>query len=188
MTISPVCKSAAKLGLLALAVLTALVLAVPQATARTRHTTTSAMINHHTIRLGSSARISGRVSPNLYKHAVYLQRKTGRHWHTVTHRKLGKKSRYAFAVRPGKAGTYRYRVYEPKSKGHTKSYSKTLRLTVRRAANCTAGYRPCIAPGSDVDCYGGSGNGPRYVRGPVYVTGSDPYRLDADHDGVACER
>jgi hypothetical protein len=34
---------------------------------------------------------------------------------------------------------------------------------------------------------GGSGNGPKYVEGPVRVTGSDPYRLDADHDGIGCE-
>jgi hypothetical protein len=49
------------------------------------------------------------------------------------------------------------------------------------------GYSPCIAPGPDVDCAGGSGNGPRYVNGPVYVSGSDPYGLDSDGDGVACE-
>jgi len=55
------------------------------------------------------------------------------------------------------------------------------------AQDCTPGYRPCIPPGPDVDCAGGSGNGPRYVEGPVYVTGSDPYGLDADHDGVGCE-
>ena len=56
--------------------------------------------------------------------------------------------------------------------------------------NCTAGYKPCIRKGSDVDCYGGSGNGPRYTKpGVVYqVTGSDPYRLDADNDGKGCER
>lgn len=55
------------------------------------------------------------------------------------------------------------------------------------AQDCTPGYSPCIPPGPDVDCAGGSGNGPRYVQGPVYVTGSDPYRLDADHDGIGCE-
>ena len=55
------------------------------------------------------------------------------------------------------------------------------------AANCTPGYDPCIPPGPDVDCAGGSGNGPRYVDGPVSVTGSDPYGLDADHDGIGCE-
>jgi hypothetical protein len=53
--------------------------------------------------------------------------------------------------------------------------------------DCTPGYDPCIPPGDDVDCAGGSGNGPRYVEGPVYVTGSDPYGLDTDHDGVGCE-
>jgi hypothetical protein len=60
------------------------------------------------------------------------------------------------------------------------------------AASCTPGYKPCIAnKGSDVDCYGGSGNGPRYTRpGVVYSVrrGYDRYRLDADHDGKGCER
>jgi endonuclease YncB( thermonuclease family) len=49
------------------------------------------------------------------------------------------------------------------------------------------GYDPCLPPGPDVDCAGGSGNGPRYVSGPVYVRGDDPYGLDGDGDGVACE-
>jgi endonuclease YncB( thermonuclease family) len=56
----------------------------------------------------------------------------------------------------------------------------------RAPSNCQ-GYSPCIQPGPDVDCAGGSGNGPRYVQGPVTVTGSDPYDLDRDGDGVACE-
>lgn len=54
-------------------------------------------------------------------------------------------------------------------------------------SNCTAGYSPCLAPASDYDCAGGSGDGPAYASGPIRVTGSDPYRLDADGDGVACE-
>jgi hypothetical protein len=49
------------------------------------------------------------------------------------------------------------------------------------------GYDPCIIPGPDVDCESGSGDGPRYVDGPVYVSGSDPYGLDSNHDGVGCE-
>jgi hypothetical protein len=53
--------------------------------------------------------------------------------------------------------------------------------------SCTPGYKPCLAPASDYDCAGGSGNGPAYANGPVYVTGSDPYDLDANGDGVACE-
>lgn len=53
--------------------------------------------------------------------------------------------------------------------------------------DCEPGYEPCIPPGADVDCAGGTGNGPRYVSGPVYVSGSDPYGLDTDDDGIACE-
>jgi hypothetical protein len=53
--------------------------------------------------------------------------------------------------------------------------------------DCTPGYDPCIPPGSDVDCEGGGGNGPRYVSGPVSVSGSDPYGLDTDGNGVGCQ-
>lgn len=56
------------------------------------------------------------------------------------------------------------------------------------APSCTPGYSPCIAPGSDVDCAGGSGDGPRYT-GPVSVDpgSGDPYDLDRDGDGAGCE-
>ena len=53
------------------------------------------------------------------------------------------------------------------------------------SSSCTPGYDPCIVPGDDVDCEG-TGDGPRHVRGPVYVEGDDPYGLDDDGDGVAC--
>lgn len=55
---------------------------------------------------------------------------------------------------------------------------------------CTPGYRPCIPNRrSDVDCYGGGGDGPRYTRpGVVYrVRGADRYGLDGDNDGRGCE-
>jgi hypothetical protein len=46
----------------------------------------------------------------------------------------------------------------------------------------------CLDPNaSDYDCLGGSGNGPLYVKGPFRVVGPDPFRLDADHDGIGCE-
>jgi hypothetical protein len=45
----------------------------------------------------------------------------------------------------------------------------------------------CVPIASDVDCAGGSGNGPAYFRGPARVVGSDIYGLDADGDGIACE-
>jgi len=52
--------------------------------------------------------------------------------------------------------------------------------------SCTAGYSPCLPPASDYDCLGGTGDGPEFT-GPVRVTGSDPYGLDADNDGYGCE-
>ena len=46
----------------------------------------------------------------------------------------------------------------------------------------------CVPTGtSDVDCAGGSGDGPSYVAGPVQVVGTDVYGLDSDNDGVGCE-
>ncbi|MEV7605148.1 hypothetical protein AB0N65_06890 [Paenarthrobacter sp. NPDC089322] len=54
-------------------------------------------------------------------------------------------------------------------------------------SNCDPNYSGCVPVASDVDCAGGSGNGPAYVRGPVTVVGSDIYKLDSDHDGIGCE-
>lgn len=54
--------------------------------------------------------------------------------------------------------------------------------------DCTAGYSVCMLPNrGDYDCRGGSGDGPNYVSGPVRVTGSDPYDLDRDNNGMGCE-
>jgi hypothetical protein len=44
----------------------------------------------------------------------------------------------------------------------------------------------CVPIVSDVDCVGGSGDGPKYV-GRVNVVGPDVYDLDRDGDGVGCE-
>lgn len=52
---------------------------------------------------------------------------------------------------------------------------------------CDPNYSGCVPVASDVDCAGGSGNGPAYVDGPVQVIGSDVYGLDKDKDGTACE-
>ena len=53
-------------------------------------------------------------------------------------------------------------------------------------ANCTPGYSPCLPPASDYDCEGGSGDGPKHT-GEVQVTGSDPYELDDNNNGIGCE-
>lgn len=57
-----------------------------------------------------------------------------------------------------------------------------------KTQNCDPNYSgACVPIASDVDCAGGSGNGPAYVWGPVYVIGYDKYDLDRDGDGVGCE-
>ncbi|MCP9624842.1 Uncharacterised protein [Nocardia otitidiscaviarum] len=55
-----------------------------------------------------------------------------------------------------------------------------------RASQCHASYDPCLPITSDVDCEGGSGNGPVYT-GRVRVIGPDEYGLDRDGDGIGCE-
>ena len=60
--------------------------------------------------------------------------------------------------------------------------------TTQPAANdCDPNYSGCVPIASDVDCAGGSGNGPAYVQGPVQVTGADIYDLDRDGNGIGCE-
>lgn len=55
-------------------------------------------------------------------------------------------------------------------------------------AGCDPNYSgQCVPIASDVDCAGGSGNGPAYITGTVRVVGSDIYGLDRDHDGIGCE-
>lgn len=51
-------------------------------------------------------------------------------------------------------------------------------------------YRPSYAGITDVDCRGGTGNGPRYTAnfGPFPIDPyDDPFNLDGDGDGIACE-
>lgn len=56
-------------------------------------------------------------------------------------------------------------------------------------ASCDPNYAgKCVPIASDVDCAGGGGNGPAYVRGPVRVVGEDIYKLDRDGDGIACDK
>jgi hypothetical protein len=54
-------------------------------------------------------------------------------------------------------------------------------------SKCNPNYSGCVPVASDVDCEGGSGNGPAYVSGPIQVIGKDVYGLDNDKDGTACE-
>ena len=52
---------------------------------------------------------------------------------------------------------------------------------------CDSNYSgQCVPVTSDVDCAGGSGDGPAYLTGTVTVIGSDHYGLDRNHDGIGC--
>ena len=49
---------------------------------------------------------------------------------------------------------------------------------IEQGSNCDSNYSGvCVPIASDVDCEGGSGNGPEYVSGPVTVVGDDVYEL-----------
>lgn len=48
--------------------------------------------------------------------------------------------------------------------------------------SCEPGYAPCLPRTSDLDC----GDISDSLK-PIHVTGSDPYRLDSDGDGLGCE-
>lgn len=68
------------------------------------------------------------------------------------------------------------------------TYVKPVAPKVQTASNCDPNYSGvCVPVASDVDCAGGSGNGPAYVSGPVNIVGRDIYDLDRDGDGVGCE-
>jgi hypothetical protein len=59
---------------------------------------------------------------------------------------------------------------------------------VAAASDCDSNYSgACVPIASDVDCLGGTGDGPEYVQGPVQVIGEDRYGLDDDGDGTGCD-
>ncbi len=120
-----------------------------------------------------------------------VQRYSGGTWRTVATVGASARSRTITGLANGTS--YRFRVAATNAVGRS-AWSSTLTLTPRKPASsssCHPAYSgACVPIASDVDCAGGSGNGPAYVRGPVYVKkrGVDPYDLDRDGDGVACER
>src|SRR5690606_1979841 len=66
--------------------------------------------------------------------------------------------------------------------------SEVIAVGTKETQRCDPNYAgACVPIASDVDCAGGSGDGPAYVRGPVRVIGKDIYRLDHDGDGIGCE-
>jgi hypothetical protein len=66
--------------------------------------------------------------------------------------------------------------------------SSVVNAGLEDLSGCDPNYSgACVPIARDVDCTGGNGNGPEYVRGPVNVVGEDIYGLDADGDGVGCQ-
>jgi hypothetical protein len=67
--------------------------------------------------------------------------------------------------------------------------ARQVTTTTQSTSNCDPNYEgACLDPtASDYDCAGGSGDGPKYVQGPIQVVGDDHFDLDRDGDGVACE-
>jgi hypothetical protein len=63
---------------------------------------------------------------------------------------------------------------------------KVIEVARSKSSGCHPSYSPCVPITSDVDCDGGSGNGPAFT-GRVQVIGSDVYGLDRDDDGIGCE-
>lgn len=112
-----------------------------------------------------------------------IQRYSGGKWRTVATVSASSRSKTFTGLTVGSA--YKYRVAAKNAAGT--GGSTALTITAKRCHSAYSGA--CVPIASDVDCAGGSGNGPAYVRGPVYirVRGVDPYALDRDRDGVACE-
>lgn len=66
--------------------------------------------------------------------------------------------------------------------------AKVIAVGTKNEPGCDPNYSgECVPIASDVDCGGGSGNGPAYVYGVVKVIGSDIYDLDRDNDGYGCD-
>lgn len=52
----------------------------------------------------------------------------------------------------------------------------------KTGSGCQPGYSPCLPRVADLNC-----DDIPASKKPVRVTGPDPYRLDGDGDGIACE-
>jgi resuscitation-promoting factor RpfB len=67
--------------------------------------------------------------------------------------------------------------------------TRVVAVGTKTSPSCQPNYSgACVPIADDVDCAGGSGNGPAYVEGPVRITGPDVYDLDGnDNDGIGCE-
>jgi hypothetical protein len=65
---------------------------------------------------------------------------------------------------------------------HTGHLSRSSAGGNKAGAGCQPGYTPCLPRVADLNCSDIDAS-----KKPIHVTGADPYRLDADGDGLACE-
>jgi hypothetical protein len=65
---------------------------------------------------------------------------------------------------------------------HTGRLSRSAAGGNQSGSGCQPGYSPCLPRVADLNCSDISAS-----KKPIRVTGSDPYRLDGDGDGLACE-
>jgi hypothetical protein len=65
---------------------------------------------------------------------------------------------------------------------HTGHLSRSSAGGNKAGAGCQPGYSPCLPRVADLNCADIPAS-----KKPIHVTGDDPYRLDGDGDGVACE-
>lgn len=77
---------------------------------------------------------------------------------------------------------------KPRTSTATPSSPIPRKTTSNPKPSCDPNYSGgCVPIASDVDCGGGSGNGPAYFWGTAKVVGIDIYDLDRDGDGIACD-
>jgi len=170
----------------------------PSALAGGRHRTSV------TIQLTGSLAAKGKVKVadgtaacRSHRDVLIQKRGPGGGWMTVGRGQTHPNGSYNISI-PDNAGTYRAFVKKHNLGGQGVCTSATSRTVTDSGGggggdqdNCTPGYSPCLVVhgGADYDCYGGGGNGPYYTAPGVayHVTGSDPYGLDADNDGLGCE-
>jgi hypothetical protein len=65
---------------------------------------------------------------------------------------------------------------------HTGRLSRAAAGGNASGPGCQRGYSPCLPRVADLNCADIPDS-----KKPIHVTGSDPYHLDADGDGLACE-
>ena len=80
------------------------------------------------------------------------------------------------------------RAASPSARAVASKPKRTPKPKKTATPKCDPNYsQACVPIASDVDCGGGSGNGPKFFFGIAKVIGADIYDLDRDGDGYACE-